>query len=321
MGYINKGEEQIPPKVLVTGAGGFVGGHLVQYLSDAGYKVVSGKRKITKYEQESIKLNLDQSPVLDKECLQGIEVVIHTAAIAEVDENNKQSVKLCEKVNTKGTVELAKLAAEAGVKRFIFISSLKVNGESTADGDAFRADSVPEPQGIYALSKANAENALRSLAQSTGMEVVIIRPPLVYGQGVEGNFKRLISLINKGLPLPLGAIKNKRSMVYIGNLCSLVERVIEVPAAANQIFLVSDDDDISTTELLRLLKVASGSKVFLLPVPEIILRLLFQLLNKTHISERVLGSLCVDISETINLLDWKPPYSVKEAIHETLPTR
>lgn len=218
------------------------------------------------------------------------------------------------RVNVEGTLNLARQAAAAGVQRFIFISSIKVNGEETAPGDAFTASDVPAPQDPYGLSKFEAEEGLRSLAQQTGMEVVIIRPPLVYGPSVKGNFASMIKLVQKGLPLPLGAIHNKRSLVGIDNLVDLIIRCIDHPAAANQTFLASDGVDLSTTELLRSVVKAMGKPSRLVPVPASLLQTGAGLLGKKAMAQRLLGSLQVDISKTREVLGWEPPYTVEEGL-------
>ena len=218
------------------------------------------------------------------------------------------------KSNVEGTLNLARQAASAGLRRFIFISSIKVNGESTSAGRYFCPFDAPAPEDPYGISKMEAERGLMQLASETGMEVVIIRPPLVYGPGVKGNFASLIKLMGKGLPLPLGAINNKRSLVGIDNLVDLIIRCIDHPAAANQVFLAGDGEDLSTTELLRGLAEAMGRAARLIPVPAALLSLGATLLGKRAVAQRLLGSLQVDISKTRQLLGWEPPVSVKEGL-------
>lgn len=305
-------------KVLITGVTGFVGGWLASSLPREQYEVVGYSRKSVEADYQIIVgASLTDKETLDL-ALAGTQTVVHAAAMAEVDERDQSSVMQCHQVNVEATINLAKQAEQAGVKRFIFISSLKVNGESTAKNGFFNITSPKKPHGVYAQSKADAEDALNEFAENSNIEIVIIRPPLVYGPGVGGNFQRLQNLVSKGVPLPLGAINNRRSMVYVGNLCSLIERVISMPVSINNVLFVSDGNDISTTKLLGLLKVATGSRTRLLPVPEAFLEIMFKLLNKPHISERILGSLCVDISETVCTLDWKPPYTIDEAVQETV---
>ncbi len=218
------------------------------------------------------------------------------------------------KVNVDGTLNLARQAAEAGIRRFIFVSSIKVNGEQTTLDQSFTADQVPAPQDAYGISKLEAERALQGLAKETGMEVVIIRPPLVYGPGVKGNFAMMIKLLDKRLPLPLGAINNKRSLVALDNLVDLIITCINHPAAANQVFLAGDGKDLSTSELLREIGKAMGKPARLIPVPSGLLMFGAGLLGKKAIAQRVLGSLQVDNSKARNLLGWEPPISVEEGL-------
>ena len=204
------------------------------------------------------------------------------------------------------------------MKRFIFISSIKVNGESTAPGQPFTTEVKQPPQDPYAISKYEAEQGLRALAEHTAMEIVIIRPPLVYGPGVKANFASLVNIVAKGLPLPLGAIHNQRSMVYVGNLIDLVVNCISNPKAANNTFLVSDDDDLSTTQLLDGLAKAMGKPSRLIPVPASWLMTLTKMLGKPAIGKRLCGNLQLDISETKSCLGWTPPYSVAEGLKQTV---
>lgn len=218
------------------------------------------------------------------------------------------------RVNVEGTLNLARQAAAAGIRRFIYISSIKVNGESTPLGKPFVSSTAPAPEDPYGLSKLEAERGLIELVARTGMEVVVIRPPLIYGPGVKGNFASMIKLVEKGLPLPLGAIHNKRSLVGIDNLVDLIIRCIDHPAAANQVFLAGDGEDISTTELLRGVGRAMGKPARLIPVPAGLLQFGATLLGRKAMAQRLLGSLQVDISKTRDLLDWKPPYTVEEGL-------
>lgn len=316
IGVIEINKFDLKSKVLVTGASGFVGKNLINYLRESGYEVVAGKRHLDSNEKGSVALNLTQRPVIEPSLLRGIDVLIHTAAITSSSGRSRR--ELCQAVNVTGTIELAKASAKAGVRRFIFLSSLKVNGESSSALRCFGEGATMQPQGAYACSKAEAEEALQELAISTGMEIVIIRPPLIYGPGVKGNFKKLMALVNKGVPLPFGAICNRRSMVFIGNLCSLIEKSIGSTAVVNRILFASDGRDLSTSELLFLLKKSSGSKTLIFPLPEQVLKLLCTVMNKQEICQKFLGSLCVDISETTRLLDWVPPFSVEEGVRATV---
>jgi len=247
--------------------------------------------------------------------LHGADAVIHAAARAHVMKDEvADPLAEYRRVNVESTLNLARQAVAAGLTRFVFISSIKVNGEATASGAAFRVNDKPAPEDAYGLSKLEAEQGLKRLAAETGMEVVIIRPPLVYGPGVKGNFASMIKLVEKGLPLPFGAIHNQRSLVGIDNLVDLIIRCIDHPAAANHVFLAGDGEDISTTELLRGAGKAMGKPARLIPVPAGLLQLGATLLGRKAMAQRLLGSLQVDISKTCELLDWKPPYTVEEGL-------
>ncbi|VVO02142.1 N-acetyl-alpha-D-glucosaminyl-diphospho-ditrans, octacis-undecaprenol 4-epimerase [Pseudomonas fluorescens] len=307
------------PKVLVTGAGGFVGEALVfRILLDKRFAPVAAARGATRLQGlcAVVPFDLNNDPVIPS--LDQIRVVVHAAARVHVM-NDTASDALAEfrKVNVSGTIRLARLAAEAGVKRFVFISSIKVNGESTPLGQPFKAEDTPSPIDPYAISKWEAEQALRQLADQTGMEVVIIRPPLVYGPGVKANFLSMLNWLEKGVPLPLGAINNRRSLVSIANLIDLLVTCIEHPAAANQTFLVSDDEDVSTTQLLKGLGGALGKKTHLLPLPEWLLMLAASVAGKQSVAQRIFGTLQVDISKTRDLLGWVPPVSLDKALRKT----
>jgi UDP-glucose 4-epimerase len=303
------------PEILLTGSSGFVGNALLgvldpKHLSILGRKSVQGYFKA--FFQADIAGNTDYSAAL-----KGIDVVIHSAARVHVmDEKSSDPLAEFREVNTAGTLNLAQQAADSGVKRFIFISSIKVNGEKTFPGKPFQYDDKPMPEDAYGISKAEAETGLRQIALKTGMEVVIIRPPLVYGPGVKANFAAMMSLAKKNLPLPLGAIHNKRSLVAIDNLVSLVITCIRHPKAANQIFLVSDDHTLSTTELIETMFNAIGKKAMFVPVPVKLLHFLANLIGKGSVIERLYGNLEVDIEFTKNTLSWRPVVSVQDAIKE-----
>ncbi len=247
--------------------------------------------------------------------LSDIDVVIHCAAQAHVMKpSNNDGGNIYWAVNVEGTLNLAKQAIAAGVKRFIFISSVKVNGESTTHLSPFSHTSAPAPEDDYGLSKLAAEEGLRSLVAGSKMELVIIRPPLVYGLGVKGNFCSLLAIAKKNLPLPLGGIHNQRSMVALDNLVDLIITCITHPRAANKTFLVSDDQDVSTTQLLQMITQAAGKSPRLIPVPMSWLRLMGRLTGKQAVIERLCGNLQVDIGHTKQTLGWQPPVSVAEGI-------
>ena len=221
------------------------------------------------------------------------------------------------RVNVESTMNLARQAASLGVKRFVFVSSVKVNGELTERDMPFQADDIPNPLDPYGVSKLEAEIGLMRLAKETGMEVVIVRPPLIYGPGVKANFLSMINILDKGLPLPFGNVSNKRSLVFIDNLVDLLIRVIDHPKAAGQVFLVSDDHDVSITTLLKSMSSALGKKARLIPVPMCVLKAIFYLIGKPGLAQRLLGSLCLDISKTKELLNWNPPISFEEGLSRT----
>lgn len=307
-------------KVLVTGASGFVGCSLVGALRDKGHQVVSAVR----HAQADAMGVGDIGPDTNwNSALQGVDAVIHCAARVHVM-NDSTSDPLAEfrKVNVAGTLSLAKQAAIAGVKRFVFLSSVKVHGEVTQGGSQYTADDVSAPADAYGISKAEAESGLRLLARATGMELVIIRPPLVYGPGVKGNFSSLMSWVSRGLPLPLGAATaNRRSLVGLDNLVDLILTCVDHPKAANQTLLVSDGEDLSTADLLRRIGKALNRPARLIPVPVSILIIASRLLGKSSIAQRLLGSLQVDISKTCTLLNWKPPLSVDEGLRRAAQQR
>lgn len=306
-------------KVLLTGSSGFVGQALLARLAArpaldlvaVSRRPVSGlPARVAHAQVADIVADTAWQPVL-----QGVQVVIHAAARVHVM-NDKVADPLAEfrKVNVDGTLNLARQAVIAGAKRFIFISSIKVNGESTAPGKPYSAESQPAPVDPYGVSKLEAELALRALAAETGLEVVIIRPPLVYGPGVKANFRSMMHWLSKGIPLPLGAIHNRRSLVALDNLVDLIATCIEHPAAANQTFLVSDGEDLSTSQLLRRMGGALGRPARLLPIPAWLLETGARLVGKRALAQRLCGSLQVDIGKTRELLNWSPPLGVDEAL-------
>lgn len=306
-------------KVLVTGASGFLGKSLCEELTYEKINFVTVLRKIHAASKHCVFIDSLNSRTDWTNAFIDIDVVTHCAARVHVmNESTSNSLDLFREVNTAGTLNLAKQAADAGVKRFIFISSIKVNGESTVLSKPFLPDDEMAPQDPYGVSKAEAEQELRDIAKQTGMEVVIIRPPLVYGPGVKANFAALMKLASLGVPLPFGCFKNnRRSMVYIDNLVDLIVKCISHPKAANQTFLVSDDDDLSTTRMIKELSLSLGNKGWMLPIPVKLFEILGKLTGKSDIIERLCGSLLVDISKTKQLLDWQPPVTVKDAFLET----
>ncbi|ALQ02335.1 UDP-glucose 4-epimerase [Pseudomonas brassicacearum] len=250
--------------------------------------------------------------------LANVDTVIHCAARVHVmNDTEADPLAAFRQVNVEGTLNFARQAAEAGVRRFIFISSIKVNGEGTSPGQPYAADDIPAPADPYGVSKQEAEQGLREVAQATGMEVVIIRPVLVYGPGVKANFLNMMRWLDKGVPLPFGAIDNRRSLVSIDNLVDLIVTCIDHPAAANQTFLVSDGEDLSTTTLLSRMARALGKPARLIPVPSWMLDRGASMLGRKALSQRLCGSLQVNIEKTRTLLNWNPPVSVDDALAET----
>lgn len=250
--------------------------------------------------------------------LAGVGVVIHAAARAHVMQDaDMDSLAEFRRVNVESTLNLARQANVAGVRRFIFISSVKVNGEATDLGQSYFSDDIPAPLDFYGISKMEAEQGLRRISEETGMEVVIIRPPLVYGPGVKANFLTMMKWLWSGIPLPLGAIHNKRSLVALDNLIDLIVTCIDHPAARNQTFLVSDGEDLSTPQLLRRMAEALHRPARLIPVPASLLQFVAGLIGNSDVARRLCGSLQVDISKTRQLLEWNPPVSVDEGIRRT----
>jgi len=302
-------------RVLLTGSTGFLGRGLVKKLRQSAPVDLT-----LAVRSRSVEFGLPTHIVGElsvdtdwQQAIAGQQVVIHAAARAHIikDEVADPLAEYC-RVNVEGTLHLASQAAAAGVKRFIFISSIGVNGNINTH--PFTVDDQPNPGEPYAQSKWEAEQGLRKIQQETGMELVIIRPPLVYGPSAPGNFGSLVRWIEKGIPLPLGAIHNRRSLVGIDNLVDLIIRCINHPAAANQVLLAGDGEDLSTTELLRAVGKAIGRPARLIPVPAAVLQCGATLLGKQAMAQRLLGSLQVDISKTCELLDWTPPYTVEEGL-------
>ncbi len=315
------GPERIFPRgVLITGASGFVGGALCRDLVRDPSRVVTevsrGNRLYASARHHVIR-GLDQATDW-RGAFEAVKVVIHCAARVHVMKDDPaQALSEFRRVNVAGTEALVKAAAQAGVKRFIFLSSVKVQGEHSMPGQPFSETGSPAPADPYGLSKLEAESAVISGASAEGMEFVIIRPPLVYGPGVKANFLSMMKWLDRGVPLPLGAIYNRRSMVALENLVDLIVTCIDHPAAANQVFLVSDGEDLSTTELLQRMGQALGKPVRLLPFPVSLIKASAALVGKREVAQRLCGSLQVDISKTRDLLGWEPPVSVDEAMRRT----
>ncbi|KTB85835.1 UDP-glucose 4-epimerase family protein [Pseudomonas syringae] len=308
--------------VAITGATGFVGGAVVRRLLDkTRHSVRVAVRGVHDLSAERVDVVNVESLAPDnrwESFVTGADVVIHCAARVHVlNEQSAEPDQEYFRANVTATLNLAEQAAAAGVRRFIFLSSIKANGEFTLPGAPFRADDPCRPLDAYGISKQKAEEGLRELAARTGMQVVIIRPVLVYGPGVKANFMNMMRWLDRGIPLPLGAIHNRRSLVAVDNLADLILVCIHHPAAANQTFLVSDGDDVSTTRLLRTMGHALGKPARLLPVPAVMLNGAAALLGKRAFSQRLCSSLQVDISKTCTMLEWRPPVSIEDAMRDT----
>lgn len=302
--------------ILLTGATGFIGKVLLAKLVEKYNVSCIARQEVA--QQKTIIASMTKNSDWRQAC-NNIDLIIHLAGRVHV--MNETAVDLLtefREINTFATLNLAKQATELGVKRFIFISSIKVNGEFTELALPFTADDSFVPTDPYALSKYEAEQGLKKIADETGMEVVIIRPPLVYGEGVKANFSSMMKWINKGIPLPFGAVnENKRSLVSVGNLVDLIEVCITHPSAINQTFLISDDDDVSTAQLLADMATALNVPSRLLPIPISWLVGLGKLIAKPEVSQRLCASLQVDISKTKELLNWTPPYCRSECMKKT----
>ena len=309
-------------KILVTGASGFVGSEVAEKLSRLGTSILllTGRKPLPALmaRGEFVKISDIDGTTNWAAALGDAEVVIHCAARVHVmSDTATDSQADFRKVNVAGTLNLARQAVAFGVKRFIYISSIKVNGERTIEGRPFTADDLPAPIDAYGISKMEAEQGLSALAAESGLDVVIIRPVLVYGPRVKANFLRMMAWINQGVPLPLGGLGNRRSLVALDNLVDLIVMCVDHPAAANQIFLVSDGEDLSTTQLVQRMAQSLGCSARLLAVPAFFLEMTAAMLGKRAVAQRLCDSLQVNIDKTCNLLGWKPIVSVDEALRIT----
>ena len=305
--------------VAVTGAGGFVGSSLCLKLCEKKQvRAVVRSQSFGHSNNESVSVwNIEADPNWQP-VLSGVATVIHLAARVHVmNDSSRDPLVEYRKDNVEYTLNLARQAVDAGVRRFIFVSSIKVNGEITEKNSKFFADDIPNPKDAYGISKLEAELGLIELSKKTGLEIVIIRPPLVYGPGVKANFRSMMKLLTYGMPLPFASIHNLRSLVAIDNLVDLIVTCIDHPKAANQIFLVSDAHDVSTGRLFESISLALGVKSRLIPMPQMLLRVLFFVSGKKYLSQRLLDSLQIDITKTKLLLDWSPPVSYEKAIIQT----
>ncbi len=309
-------------RALVTGGTGFIGTALLVRLSSIGIQCVAAVR----HQQELGLAGVIQTEIGEvtlqaqwAKALYGVDTVVHLAArVHVISDSLLNPIAEFRRINVQNTLVLARQAAALGVKRFIFVSSVKVNGESTPVGVPFLADGLNFPVDPYGISKMEAEQGLREIASQTGLEVVIIRPPLVYGPGVKANFAALMRAVQRGWPLPFGSVHNQRSLVALDNLVDFIVVCMTHPQAANQTFLVSDGQDLSTNELVRGLAHASGVPARLLPVPVWAMRVAGVFFGKSGAIQRVTGNLQVDISKANRLMGWVPPVSVEEGLRRAV---
>ena len=330
--------------VLVTGANGFIGTALCKKLLSKGCYVRGAVRpdkssflseKVIPARIKSIDGDTDW-----KEAIEGVDTVVHLAArVHMLKDTDSNSLAVYRKVNVFGTERLANTAAENGVRRFVYLSSVKVNGEGTEirgrrselarrqsggvggqggePKEFFSEKDVPEPHDPYAVSKWEAEQILRDVEADTGLEVVILRPPLVYGPGVKANFLRLFKIVERGIPLPFAKIDNQRSFIYLDNMIDAIITCINHPGAAGQTFLISDGEDVSTPELIRRIASVLGKPARLFSIPLFLMRLAGKLLGKSAATDRLFGSLTIDSAKIRRELEWKPPYTMKHGLKET----
>ncbi|MEZ9365517.1 SDR family oxidoreductase [Vibrio sp. F13] len=305
--------------ILVTGSTGFVGSRVVELAKKRDWAVIPVVRKQIEPLTNSLVIPSIDASTDWSGAFEGVDCVVHCAArVHQMNESERGALTAYRDINTLGTLNLAKQAAVAGVKRFVFVSSIKVNGEFSEPNLPFEPNLKNTPQDPYGLSKYEAEVELAKLSKETGLEVVIIRPPLVYGPGVKANFLSMMRLIDKGIPLPFGAIKNQRSLVYLDNLSDLILTCCEHPSAPGHTFLASDDHDVSTTQLMRTIALSMGKSPRLVPIPMSWIQLAASVLNKKHIAQRVCGSLQVEIETTKEIMGWKPPVSFEQGIKRTV---
>lgn len=313
-------------RVLVTGANGFVGRAMCKSFTTDRYVVVPAVRCVSGLAGETVVGNIGGATKWTA-ALTGCNAVVHLAARAHVmDDGAQDTLALYRATNLDATLNLARQAAKAGVKRFVFISTVKVHGEgfahprpvSRSDGIAYVETDPPAPKDAYAISKWEAEQGLADISRQTGLEVVVLRPPLVYGPGVGANFLRLIQAVERGLPLPLAAIRNQRSLLYLGNFIDAVRLCLEQPAAAGQTFLLDDGQPVSTPGLIHALASAMGRAAHLLAVPVWMLEAAGSLLGKRAAVVRLTGSLVVDSSAIRSRLGWTPPFTMQQGLAETV---
>ena len=302
-------------KILITGSNGFLGQYLCQFLAEKNYSILAQTRKAQTFALPNISnINFDLNDNLHNIDLSQVEVIIHCAGRAHImNETSTSPLDAYRQTNVQGTLNRAKKAVQSGVKRFIYLSSIKVNGEETRE-TPFKPDDLFKSNDPYGVSKYEAEQELLELAKNAKLEVVIIRPVLIYGPHVKANFKSMVALAKKKLPLPIGCLDNKRSMVSVYNLADLIEVCLTHPNAKNEIFLVSDQDDISVKQLFEKLAHYQNNKLMILPIPKKLISLLATLVGKGAMASRLCSELVVDTSKNTVLLDWRAPYSVDDSL-------
>jgi len=308
-------------KIMVTGANGFVGRVLCSELVKRGVPVCAALRAEVSSDLaccDVIRISGINSNTEWRDSLQEVTTVVHLAARVHVMHDDAiDPVEEFRKVNVAGTERLARSAAASGVKRLVYVSSIKVNGEATSGETKFTESDVPSPQDPYGISKMEAELALHRVAAETGLEIVIVRPPLVYGAGVKGNFAQILKVLDKGIPLPLASVHNQRSLVYVENLVDALILCATHPVAAGQTYLVSDGEDVSTPALLRQLGAAMGHPARLFSCPPALLRVAGRMIGKSDQIERLLGSLRVNSGKIRCDLNWRPPYTLSGGVKNT----
>lgn len=308
-------------KVLLTGSNGFLGQYLSQFLAEKGYSTLAHTRTAQTFAHPKISnTNFDLNDNLDSVDLSQVDIIIHCAGRAHVmNETAESPLEAYRQTNVQGTLNLAKKAVKVGVKRFIYLSSIKVNGEQTTT-QAFHPNDDVHTDDPYGLSKYEAEQALLALSQRSGLEVVIIRPVLIYGPNVKANFKSMVNLASKKLPLPIGCLDNKRSMVSVYNLADLIHTCMTHPNANREVFLASDQDDISVKQLFAKLAKYQNSQLLMLPVPKSLISFLASLVGKKAVASRLCSELVVDTTKNTQLLGWTAPYNVDTSLEKMFNT-
>ena len=304
--------------ILVTGANGFVGRALCDEAVVRGIVVRTATRRFCDLGIENVVVSDIDTITNWQDALAGVDVVIHLAARVHVMRDDAHSSLIeFRRVNLEGTEHLARSAATKAVKRFVYVSSIKVNGEKTSKSRCYSGQDLPAPQDSYGISKWEAEQALHRVAKETGLEVTIVRPPLVYGARVKGNFIQMMNVIARGLPLPFASVCNHRDLIYVGNLVDALITCATHPNAAGQTYLVSDGESITTPDLIRNLAKTLGSRCLVFPFPVFVIRFLAKLLGKSAAIDRLTQSLRIDDSKIRRELDWQPPYTMGQGLKST----